>query len=74
MNESADAALALRDLSDMARSADAIRQFIRDCPHFTDDERSELLAEQAELLADLEHYGRTFEFRRLDAWLASEEG
>ena len=73
INESADAALKLLQLSDMTSSADAIRQFIRDCPHLSDDERSELLTEQAELLADLEHYGRTFEFRRLDAWFASEE-
>ena len=72
-DEAADAALELLHLSDMTKSADAIQQFIRDCSHFSDDERSELLTEYNELLADLEHYGRTFEFRRLDAWFASEE-
>ena len=73
INESADATLKLLQFSDMTSVADEIRQFICDCPHLSDDERSKLLTEQAELLADLEHYGRTFEFRRLDTWFASEE-
>ena len=73
INKSADAALELLHVSDMTKCADLIRQFIRDCPHFSDDERSKLLVEQNEQLADLEYYGRTFEFRRLDVWFASED-
>ena len=57
----------------MTRCAERIRVFVQSCAHFSETEKSEILSEHTELLADLDYYGRKLEFRRLEVWLASDD-
>lgn len=63
-------ALALYKLEDMHTLPQQIKDFIKKCRLFDDQQKEELLSKHQEQLKDIEYYCKNHEFRRLDVWFA----